>query len=187
MGHHRCNDSAGNSTIPQKGDEASVRSSATIHDSCTRIARPERPFGVRPAWSFSMHDLEGAGTTKNSSRSVSAERHSGTYSAGDRGHSRNQHRNRAGAPGARPSRDRTTGGYQRQGACAVTILVNSFRRIRSAENRVPHQTRWGTCGSLPSSRPGTLLGALCEYLLALQAITRQTAPTVILIVWNILR
>ena len=69
----------------------------------------------------------------------------------------------------------------------MTILVNSFRRIRSAENRVPHQTRWGTCGSLQAARQGTLLGALWEYLLALQAITRQSAPTVLLIVWNILR
>ena len=70
----------------------------------------------------------------------------------------------------------------------MTILVESFRRMRSAENRVPHQTRWGTCGSLYSSiQQGTLLGSMCEALLALRDIARQTAPTVLFIVWNILR
>ncbi len=70
----------------------------------------------------------------------------------------------------------------------MTILVESFRRMRSAENRVPHQTRWGTGGSLHSSiQQGTLLGFICETLLALRDISRQTAPTVLLIVWNILR
>jgi hypothetical protein len=32
-----------------------------------------------------------------------------------------------------------------------------------------------------------LWGATCEYLLALRVITRQTAPTVLFIVWNIFR
>ena len=70
----------------------------------------------------------------------------------------------------------------------MTVLVHSLKRIWSAKDRVPHLTGWGTRGSLPNMTKGaTLLGTAYEGVLALTGVARQTAPTILLIVWNIFR
>jgi hypothetical protein len=70
----------------------------------------------------------------------------------------------------------------------MTVLVESYRRLRSAENRVPHQTRWGTRGSQQNGIwQGTVLGSIGKVLITLRETTLQTAPTVLFIVWNIFR
>ena len=67
-------------------------------------------------------------------------------------------------------------------------LANALTHVRSAKNRVPHRTRWGTSGSLTHAIEHlTLWGVIYESVLALAQITRRTAPTVLLIVWNIFR
>jgi hypothetical protein len=67
-------------------------------------------------------------------------------------------------------------------------LANALMHVRSAKNRVPHRTRWGTSGSLTNAVERlTLWGVIYESVLALAQITRRTAPTVLLIVWNIFR
>lgn len=68
----------------------------------------------------------------------------------------------------------------------MTDLANSLKRIWSAKSRVPHQTGWGTRGSL--AREGTTLaGSVYESVLALTEIARHSAPTVVVIVLNIFR
>jgi len=70
----------------------------------------------------------------------------------------------------------------------MTVLAHSLKRIWSAKNRVPHQTGWGTCGSLQNViKETTLVGAVYEGVLALTEVAQRTAPTVLLIVWNIFR
>jgi hypothetical protein len=70
----------------------------------------------------------------------------------------------------------------------MTVLAHSLKRIWSAKNRVPHQTGWGTCGSLESVIEGnTLVSSAYEYLLAFTELARRTAPTILLIVWNVFR
>ena len=70
----------------------------------------------------------------------------------------------------------------------MTVLAHSLKRIWSAKNRVPHLTGWGTCGSLENVTEETsLVGSVYEGVLALTGLARQTAPTILLIVWNIFR
>ena len=70
----------------------------------------------------------------------------------------------------------------------MTVLAHSLKRIWSAKNRVPHQTGWGTCGSPENViEEPTLFSPAYEGLLALTALARQTAPTILPIVWNIFR
>lgn len=70
----------------------------------------------------------------------------------------------------------------------MTTLANSLRQMQSARNRVPHRTGWGTCGSLQNvAKQDTLLGSLYESVFALIAMTRRTAPTILLIAWNFFR
>jgi hypothetical protein len=70
----------------------------------------------------------------------------------------------------------------------VTALANSLRRVWSATSRVPHQTGWGTRGSFQNpALTTTLAGSLYEGLLALIEIAHCSAPTVLLIAWNIFR
>jgi hypothetical protein len=70
----------------------------------------------------------------------------------------------------------------------MTVLAHSLKRIWSAKNRVPHLTGWGTCGSPEKVIEGnTLVSSAYEDLLALRELARQTAPTILLIVWNIFR
>jgi hypothetical protein len=70
----------------------------------------------------------------------------------------------------------------------MTVLAHSLERIWSAKNRVPHLTGWGTRGSLWSESKGTtLIGSAYEGVLAVSEAARQSAPTILLIVWNILR
>jgi len=70
----------------------------------------------------------------------------------------------------------------------VTILAKSLRRIWAAKNRVPHQTGWGTCGSVQNTTKKTILvGSMYETANALTGFARQTAPTVLPILWNIFR
>ncbi len=70
----------------------------------------------------------------------------------------------------------------------MTTVANSLRQMPSAKNRVPHQTGWGTCGSLQNvAKQNTLLGSLYESALALIAMTRQTAPTILFVVWSFFR
>ena len=61
----------------------------------------------------------------------------------------------------------------------MTALANSLKRIWAATGRVPHQTGWGTCGSLA--------GWLLESALALKAVARQSAPMILVIILNIFR
>jgi hypothetical protein len=61
----------------------------------------------------------------------------------------------------------------------MTALANSLKRIWVATGRLPHLTGWGTCGSLA--------GSLFESALALKAVARQSAPTVLVIILNIFR
>ena len=68
----------------------------------------------------------------------------------------------------------------------MTALADSLKRIRTAKSRVPHQTWWGTAGSLPTTGT-TLAGSVYETVLALTALARQSAPTVVVVVLNILR
>jgi hypothetical protein len=70
----------------------------------------------------------------------------------------------------------------------MTVLAHSLKRIWSATNRVPHQTGWGTRGSLLNlTEETTLVGSAHEGVLAFTEFARQTAPTLLLIVWNIFR
>jgi hypothetical protein len=61
----------------------------------------------------------------------------------------------------------------------MTALANSLKRIWAATSRAPRRTGWGMCGSLA--------GLLLESALALQAVARQSAPTVLVIILNIFR
>lgn len=70
----------------------------------------------------------------------------------------------------------------------MTGLVHSLQRIWPAKNRVPHQTGWGTRGSLLNvTEEATLVGSAYEGVLAFTELARQSAPTLLLIVWNIFR
>jgi len=70
----------------------------------------------------------------------------------------------------------------------MTVLAHSLKRIWSAKNCVPHLTGWGTRGSLWSeNQETTLVGSAYESALALSEAARQSAPAILLIVWNILR
>jgi len=70
----------------------------------------------------------------------------------------------------------------------MTVLAHSLKRIWSAKNRVPHLTGWGTRGSLPNMHEQTsLVGLAHDGVLALNELARQTAPTILPIVWNIFR
>ena len=66
----------------------------------------------------------------------------------------------------------------------MTALADSLKRIWSAKSRVPHLTGWGTDGPLAATTP---LGSAYERVLALAALARQSAPTVVVIVLNIFR
>jgi hypothetical protein len=70
----------------------------------------------------------------------------------------------------------------------MTGLAHSLQRIWPAKNRVPHQTRWGTSGSLPNwDGETTLFGSARDCVLVITELARQTSPTILLIVWNIFR
>jgi len=70
----------------------------------------------------------------------------------------------------------------------MNALAHSLMRIWSAKNRVPHLTGWGMRGSLwNENNETTLVGSAYESVLTLSEAARQTAPTILLIVWNILR
>ena len=70
----------------------------------------------------------------------------------------------------------------------MTALADSLKRIWSAKNRVPHLTGWGIRGSLWNMNDETsLVGSAYEGVLALSEAARLSAPTILLIVWNILR
>jgi hypothetical protein len=60
----------------------------------------------------------------------------------------------------------------------MTVLAHSLKRIWSAKNR----------GSLPNMHEQTsLVGLAYDGVLALNELARQTAPTILPIVWNIFR
>jgi hypothetical protein len=60
----------------------------------------------------------------------------------------------------------------------MTVLAHSLKRIWSAKNR----------GSLwNENKETTMVGSAYESVLALSVAARQSAPTILLIVWNILR
>ena len=61
----------------------------------------------------------------------------------------------------------------------MTALANSRKRIWAATGRVLHRNGWGTCAWLAAS--------LFESALALKAVARQSAPTVLVIILNIFR
>jgi hypothetical protein len=70
----------------------------------------------------------------------------------------------------------------------MTVLAHSLKGIWSAKNRVPHLTGWGTSGSQPNMHEQTsLVGLAYDGVLALNELARQTAPTILPIVWNIFR
>ncbi|HKV76823.1 MAG TPA: hypothetical protein VJP02_01705 [Candidatus Sulfotelmatobacter sp.] len=70
----------------------------------------------------------------------------------------------------------------------MTALAHSLKRIWSAKNRVPHQTGWGTRGSLPNwNGETTVVGMAYDGVLVLTELARQTSPTILFIVWNIFR
>ena len=70
----------------------------------------------------------------------------------------------------------------------MNVLANSLRRIWSAQNRVPHQTRWGTCGSFANPKSQiTLAGLVYDSISRVFDWTRQAAPTIIFVVLNIFR
>jgi hypothetical protein len=70
----------------------------------------------------------------------------------------------------------------------MTVLAHSLKRIWAAKNRVPHQTGWGTRGSLPNMHEQTsLVGLAYDGVLVFNELVRQTTPTILLIVWNIFR
>jgi hypothetical protein len=66
----------------------------------------------------------------------------------------------------------------------MTVLANSLKRIWSATGHVPHQTGWGTDGSLPGRR---LLGRGYQSIVSLTELARQSAPNLLVIVLNIFR
>jgi len=70
----------------------------------------------------------------------------------------------------------------------MNAVAHSLKRIWSAKNRVPHLTGWGRRGSLCNDhKETTLVGTAYESVIALAEAARQTAPTILLIVWNVLR
>ena len=69
----------------------------------------------------------------------------------------------------------------------MTALVNSLKRIWYARNRRPHRTGWGPRGSQKNITNTTLIGSVYESFLALTGVARQTAPTILVVVWNIFR
>jgi len=66
----------------------------------------------------------------------------------------------------------------------MTALADSLKRIWSAKSHVPHQTGWGTGGSL---RRTTLLGSAYERMLAFTEVARHNVPSVLVIVLSIFR
>ncbi|MBZ5687293.1 MAG: hypothetical protein LAP86_19905 [Acidobacteriia bacterium] len=70
----------------------------------------------------------------------------------------------------------------------MTALAHSLKRIWSAKDRAPHQTGWGIRGSLwKENKETTLIRSAYESVLTLSGAAKQSAPTILLIVWNILR
>lgn len=70
----------------------------------------------------------------------------------------------------------------------MTVLVDSLRRIWAAKSRVPHQTGWGTCGSLNSTAKENILATeMYKTAVVLTDLARLCAPNLILILWNIFR
>jgi hypothetical protein len=68
----------------------------------------------------------------------------------------------------------------------MDTLANSLKRIWSAKNRVPHLTGWGTSGFIrPALRVITPWAH--RRMLDFAAIARRTAPTILLIAYNIFR
>jgi len=63
----------------------------------------------------------------------------------------------------------------------MTALVLSLKRIWSATNRVPHQTRWGTAGSLPLTRRAS------DHLLRLLELGQCSMPSIVAFTLNLLR
>jgi hypothetical protein len=68
----------------------------------------------------------------------------------------------------------------------MTALAHSLRRIWSAWNRVPHQTRWGASGStsLSTDHPSSFIQPR-QMLRYLAQLARQIAPTVIILTLRI--
>ena len=66
----------------------------------------------------------------------------------------------------------------------MTALANSLKRIWAATGRVPHLTGWGACGTPAET---TLAGLFYESALALEALARKSAPTVLVLILNIFR
>ena len=73
----------------------------------------------------------------------------------------------------------------------MAALANSLRRIWSAKNRVPHQTRWGTAGSVEAGSTEatgtTEVGLVYEAVRDVLGLARRTAPTVFIIAYNLFR
>lgn len=69
----------------------------------------------------------------------------------------------------------------------MNLLAGSLRRIWSAKSRVPHLTGWGTYGFCWSKSGKTLASPADEAILALKELVQQRTPTILLILWNILR
>jgi hypothetical protein len=70
----------------------------------------------------------------------------------------------------------------------MRALANSLKRIWTAKNRVPHQTRWGTPGFQGSTTSGTTAaGRVMKKFLEVVNVARRTAPTIVVVTLNIFR
>jgi hypothetical protein len=74
----------------------------------------------------------------------------------------------------------------------MTAPANSLRRIRSAKNRVPHLTGWGTSGSRRTEKEtqkneATLVRWAHDLLLEFIEIAQYIVPTLVVIACNLFR
>jgi hypothetical protein len=69
----------------------------------------------------------------------------------------------------------------------VNLLASSLRRFWLAKSRVPHLTGWGTSGFLSNKTTNVLASPADEAILVVKELLQKSTPTIVLILWNILR
>jgi hypothetical protein len=69
----------------------------------------------------------------------------------------------------------------------MRALASSLTRIWAAKNRVPHLTGWGRSGSKETGTNETLGCWVRERFHEILGLARRTAPTIVLLAFNIFR
>jgi hypothetical protein len=84
----------------------------------------------------------------------------------NRGHSRNHDRSGADDAEAWIGAIDSARRFRRRGACTMTVLANSLKRIWSAKDRFPHRTWWGRRGFPKGGTQPTASGTAYEILIS---------------------